>query len=154
MVKVINLYEEGTESISETAKLTYLYRNGFPAKPKLPDDQETIGRNWYTLYHKGEIANYFLRNRFHAIFPVNEKTDDGERRKGFLFTSKEKWNPKISRQKAYLIYYKGVDEPGTWVDFDMVATKEMSEILISIIDLGQPGMGDFVENSWQISRER
>lgn len=152
IVKVIYLYDSGKEDIKDWAKDTELYRNPFPNRQAILDS--AIRRPYYEQYHKEEIDNLFLIHNFHATFPDKQKTDGTyQRKRKFLFSMEPQWNPEIRRQRAYLLYYSGVDDPGIWVDFDVGITRQMSHLLISVIDLGQPG-ADLVERWWQLSKEK
>ena len=153
VVKVIRLFDAKTEEIKFWTQKTRLYRNKFPAGPEIKDAGEY--KELFKLYHESKVGDPFLRHRFHTVFPINQRTDGSDQRKGsFLFNDSDKWNPPISLQRAYLIYYSGVDSVGSWIHFDIKAAVETSEMLISIVDLGQPGTGDLVGTSWHIIREK
>ncbi len=150
-VKVVYLYDSKIQEIIDWAQYTMLYRNElFPGRPKM---EGAVPKDLYRDYHKGELANYTLRKGFHAIFPVNQKTDGTYQRKQcFLFLNEKPWDQEGARQKTYLIYYKGVNDLGTWVDFDVGVSMHMSNLLITITDLGDPG-SDLGATTWQINRD-
>ena len=153
IIKVIYLYDSGLEDIADQIKNTELYRNEFPYRKGELD--YAIRREYYQEFHKDGIFNYYLHYKFHAIFSGEERTDGTyQKKRKFLYTADDKWKPAKSRQRTFLIYYWGVDDPGTWIKFYVGVNNHMSNILISIIDLGEPCMGDLVERTYQISNKR
>jgi hypothetical protein len=152
IVKVTYLYDSGKEDIVEWAKDTELYRSAFPDRNTILDS--AIRRPYYENYHKGDKDNLFLIHNFHSIFRDKEKTDGNyQRKRKFLFSSEPQWNPEIRRQRTFLLYYSGVDDLGTWIPFDVGITSKMCDLLISVIDIGQPS-ADLVERWWHISKKK
>jgi hypothetical protein len=153
VVKVIRLFDAKTEEIRFWTQKTRLYRTQFPAGLEIKDAGEY--KELYKLYHESKVGDPFLRHSFHTGFPINQRTDGSDQRKAsFLFNDSDKWNPPVSLQRTYLIYYSGVDSVGSWIRFDVKAAVETSEMLISIVDLGQPGTGDLVGTNWHIIRAK
>lgn len=151
VVKVTYIYAPKSKNdIEEWAQLASLYRNEFP-NTKILDS--AIPFELYQQYHKRDMANYFLRHRFHAIFPIDQKTDGTYQRKEiFVFATHDQSDQRVARHRSYLLFYSGVQEGGTWIDFDVGITNSMSDLYVTISDLGEPGT-DLGETRWQISRE-
>ncbi len=152
IVKVVYLYDSGQEDIKVSANYTELFRTAFPNRRG--ELENSVRRPYYVNYHKEEKDNLFLIHNFHTIFREGERTDGTRTRKWkFLYTSEPQWNPEVRRQRTQLLYYSGVDDTGTWIPFWVGIDHHMSDILITVVDLGQPA-ADLPERVWPIHNKK
>ena len=102
---VFRNYIQESRLQSEFRSQILLYRSDFPISQEYSG---TIRTQLYSRYHQNRIGNPQLRNRFHAEFDENKRTDSPvERLAYYLFPQlqgRERINEEPPLKRAYLIF--------------------------------------------------
>jgi hypothetical protein len=151
LIKVIYQYDSGIEDVCiQNKERIGLYRNESPLVNEVDINYD---KGHYKAYHqsgRGELYNIFHGSFQRDREKPKERTDQPPaRRERFLFPEKQ-WTREDARERSYLLFYSGVGKEGTWIPFWVGIDRHISLLLLSVIDLSQPGTGQV---EYRVSRE-
>ena len=144
VVLVFRNYIQESRLRSEYRSQILLYRSDFPICQNEYDG--TIRTELYSKYHQNSIGNPQLRNRFHAEFDKNKRTDfPVDRRARYLFPElrdRERNNEEPPIKRAYLISYSGIAKEGSLIPFKIGLSGPFASVLIVVRELNpDPAIG-------------